>query len=111
MRRSGKHHRLCDTDAAIQKHRSEDVPVIAVSHEGNALEELMGTPWLILSPAALTADFLHEIYCRHHILPLIVTGTSRCLLRELTMGGLPGAVETCNRKMPEIQKGAFFLLT
>lgn len=84
---------LCDTDAAIQKHRSEDVPVIAVSHEGNALEELMGTPWLILSPAALTADFLHEIYCRHHGLPLIVTETSRCLLRELTMEDYPALLK------------------
>ena len=85
--------RLCDTDAAIRKHRSENVPVIAVSHEGNASEELMGTPWLILSPVALTADFLHEIYCRHHGLPLIVTGTSRCLLRELTMEDYPALLK------------------
>lgn len=99
--------RLCDTDAAIRKHRSENVPVIAVSHEGNASEELMGTPWLILSPVALTADFLHEIYCRHHGLPLIVTGTSRCLLRELTMEDYPALLKLQQENVGN-PEGCFF---
>ena len=49
---------LCDTDKAIGRHKAKGLPVIAVSHTGNSSEELMGTPWLILSPEALTRDFL-----------------------------------------------------
>lgn len=98
---------LCDTDAAIQKRRSEGVPVIAVSHAKNASEELMGTPWLILSPEALTTDFLYEIYCRHHGLPLIVTGTSRCLLRELTMEDYP-ALSKLQQENAGNPEGCFF---
>ena len=41
---------LCDTDEAIGRYKTERLPVIAVSHEGNSSEDLMGTPWLILSP-------------------------------------------------------------
>ena len=52
---------LCDTDEAIQRHRMAGLPVIAVSHTGNSSEELMGTPWLILSPEALTRDFLYAV--------------------------------------------------
>lgn len=74
---------LCDTDASIERYKTEDLPVIAVSHEGNASEELMGTPWLILSPDALTPEFLYEVYCRYYRQPMWILETERCRLREL----------------------------
>lgn len=75
---------LCDTDAAILRCQSAGFPVIAVSHEGNHSESLMKTPWLILSAEALTTDFLLEVYCRHHQLPLFLFSTARCYVRELS---------------------------
>lgn len=75
---------LCDTDEAIQRHRMAGLPVIAVSHDGNSSEELMGTPWLILSPEALTRDFLYKVYCRHYERPMWILETERCRLRELS---------------------------
>ena len=75
---------LCDTDEAIQRHQMAGLPVIAVSHDGNSSEELMGTPWLILSPEALTRDFLYEVYCRHYERPMWILETERCRLRELS---------------------------
>lgn len=75
---------LCDTDEAIQRHRMAGLPVIAVSHTGNSSEELMGTPWLILSPEALTRDFLYKVYCRHYERPMWILETERCRLRELS---------------------------
>ena len=98
---------LCDTDAAIRKRRSEGAHVIAVSHAGNASEELMGTPWLVLSPEALTPEFLSEVYCRHHSLPLIVTETSRCLLRELTTADYP-ALSKLQQENAGNPEGCFF---
>lgn len=75
---------LCDTDEAIRQHRKAGLPVIAVSHTGNSSEELMGTPWLILSPEALTRDFLYKVYCRHYERPMWILETERCRLRELS---------------------------
>lgn len=75
---------LCDTDEAIRRHRMARLPVIAVSHDGNSSEELMGTPWLILSPEALTRDFLYKVYCRHYKRPMWILETERCWLRELS---------------------------
>ena len=75
---------LCDTDEAIQRHQMAGLPVIAVSHDGNSSEELMGTPWLILSPEALTRDFLYKVYCRHYKRPMWILETERCWLRELS---------------------------
>ena len=44
----------------------------------------MGTPWLILSPEALTRDFLYKVYCRHYERPMWILETERCRLRELS---------------------------
>lgn len=75
---------LCDTDLAITRFQNSSYPVIACSHEYNSEESLMGVPWLILSPESLTPEFLEEVYCRHHHLPLTIALTDRCLVRELT---------------------------
>lgn len=79
---------LCDTDEAIVRRRTEGFPVIAVSHDGNRSASLMGTPWLLLSAEALTTDFLLEVYCRHHHLPLPLFSTARCIVRELSENDL-----------------------
>ena len=76
---------LCDTDDAVRRRRAEGVPVIAVSHAGNVTEDLMGTPWLVLSPEALTPEFLYEVYCRHYERPMWILETERCRLRELSV--------------------------
>ena len=73
-------------DRDIQRLCGEGKAVIAVSHPHNRQEDLMGSPWLVLAPDALTPDFLKEVYCRHNALPLPVGQTSRCLIRELTSG-------------------------
>lgn len=79
---------LCDTDAAISRYQAAGYPVIGVSHDGNRSASLMGTPWLLLSAEALTTDFLLEVYCRHHHLPLPLFSTARCIVRELSENDL-----------------------
>ena len=98
---------LCDTDEAIQRHRMTGLPVIAVSHDGNSSEELMGTPWLILSPEALTRDFLYKVYCRHYERPMWILETERCRLRELSAEDFDALLllQTENVQNPE---GCFF---
>ena len=49
----------------------------------------MGTPWMILDADALSPFFLREVYCRHHHIHLMITTTSRCTIRELTVKQLP----------------------
>ena len=80
---------LCDLDKNIKLAKSYNVPVIALSHENNRQESLMGTPWLILDTDALSPFFLNEVYCRHYKKPLTITTTNRCIIRELTTRQLP----------------------
>ena len=54
----------CDDDLLRLQKQYPDVPMIAVSHDANVTESLMGCPWLILSPEALTPEYLDEVYCR-----------------------------------------------
>lgn len=80
---------LCDLDKNIELAKKLNLPVIALSHEKNQQESLMSTPWLILDANALSPFFLEEVYCRYHHLPLTITTTNRCTVRELTMEQLP----------------------
>ena len=80
---------LCDLDKNIKLAKSYNIPVIALSHENNRQESLMGTPWLILDTDALSPFFLNEVYCRHYKKPLTITTTNRCIIRELTTRQLP----------------------
>ena len=80
---------LCDLDKNIELAQKHNLPVIALSHEYNQKESLMNTPWLILDTDALSPFFLQEVYCRHHHLPLTITTTNRCIIKELTMEQLP----------------------
>ena len=80
---------LCDLDKNIELAKTYNIPVIALSHENNRQESLMGTPWLILDTDALSPFFLNEVYCRHHKQPLTITTTNRCIVRELTIRQLP----------------------
>ncbi|MCD8021367.1 MAG: GNAT family N-acetyltransferase [Clostridiales bacterium] len=98
---------LCDKDSSIREFTQQGYPVIAVSHADNHSENLMGTPWLILSPEALTDDFLKEVCYRHHGFPLPVTETVRCRLRELSMKDLP-ALLTLQKENALNPDGCFF---
>lgn len=80
----------CDDDLLRLQKQYPDVPMIAVSHDANVTESLMGCPWLILSPEALTPEYLDEVYCRCKRIPLTILETTRCRLRELTPEDLPG---------------------
>lgn len=80
---------LCDTDKNIHLAKARNLPVIALSHKNNKQESLMGTPWLILDIDALSPFFLEEVYCRYYHLPVTITTTKRCTIRELTLKQLP----------------------
>lgn len=80
---------LCDLDKNIELAKKYNLPVIAFSHENNKQESLMKTPWMILDVTALNPFFLKEVYCRHYHLPLTITTTSRCVIRELSPAQLP----------------------
>ena len=80
---------LCDLDKNIELAKKYNLPVIAFSHENNKQESLMKTPWMILDVTALSPFFLKEVYCRHYHLPLTITTTSRCVIRELSPAQLP----------------------
>lgn len=98
---------LCDTDEAIGRYKTERLPVIAVSHEGNSSEDLMGTPWLILSPEALTPEFLYEVYCRYYRQPMWILRTQRCLLRELCQEDF-GPLDLLQQENVQNSDGCFF---
>lgn len=98
---------LCDSDQGISRFKNSGYPVIACSHEGNSRESLMGVPWLILSPESLTPDFLEEVYCRHYEIPLTITNTERCFVRELTRDDLPFLVNLQEENI-ENPDGCFF---
>lgn len=76
---------LCDTDKNIILAKKHNLPTIALSHENNSHESLMETPWLILDSNALSPFFLEEVYCRYYHLPVTITTTNRCIIRELTL--------------------------
>ena len=98
---------LCDLDKNIEFAKKHNLPVIALSHKKNPQESLMSTPWLILDTNALSPFFLEEVYCRYHHLPLTITSTDRCLIKELTMEQLPGLLllQEENKNNPS---GCFF---
>jgi len=84
---------LCDSDLGLKDASGTGCPRIAVSHRDNTGESLMNAPWLIQSPSALTEDFLREIYCRHHALPLVILSTDHFRLRELASDDLAGLMK------------------
>ena len=98
---------ICDSDKSIHYFSKMGLPVIAASHALNSSENLMGTPWLILSPDALSPAFLEEVYCRHYHLPLIVVTTARCYLREFIMDDFPFLMELQQENISN-PEGCFF---
>ncbi len=79
---------LCDNDKALKAASETGLARIAVRHSLNKDQDLMNAPFLIDSPEVLTADFLYEVQCRCHHLPMTILKTDRCLLRELTSNDL-----------------------
>ena len=98
---------LADTDMGIRLWTRKGYPVIAYSHERNSREELTGTPWLILSLTALSEDYLTEVWCRFHKVPIEILRTERCFLRELSMKDLPDLLSLDADQVPE-SPGRFF---
>lgn len=98
---------LCDLDKNIELAKTHNIPVIALSHENNRQESLMGTPWLILDADALTPFFLNEVYCRHYKKPLTITSTNRCIIRELTTRQLPELLQL-QKENKNNPSGCFF---
>ncbi|MDO4977944.1 MAG: GNAT family N-acetyltransferase [Eubacteriales bacterium] len=98
---------LADTDDAIATWTAKKIPVIAWSHEKNKSESLMGSPYMILSLDALTLDYLEEIYCRDHGLPLTIVKTKRSVLRELTADDYTFLL-ALDDSQPEDSAGRFF---
>lgn len=98
---------LCDNDLSVSYASFTGCPVIALSHDGNHDQSLMGAGWLIESPDSITEFFLEEVYCHHYHLPLLITETGRCLIRELSMEDLPDLIrlQDENADRPE---GRFF---
>ena len=56
----------------------------SLSHTRQFFGGADGNTWLILSPEALTRDFLYKVYCRHYERPMWILETERCRLRELS---------------------------
>lgn len=98
---------LCDSDLSISRFQNTGYPVIACSHENNTEESLMGVPWLILSPESLTPDFLEEVFCRHHHIPLTIVCTNRCVVRELAPEDLSFLLQL-QKENEENPDGCFF---
>ena len=80
---------MTDTEERIAFWKSSGLPVIAFSHKNNGNEDLMGSPWLVLSPRALSYEYLLEVHHRHYGIPIVILTTDRCLLREFTLRDLP----------------------
>ncbi len=98
---------ITDTEQGIRLWSQKGYPVIAYSHGKNAQEELMGTPWLILSLTALSEEYLTEVWCRFYKIPLEILHTERCYLRELSMKDLPDLLRLDADQPPE-SPGRFF---
>ena len=98
---------LADTDQGIRLWTGRGYPVVAYSHEKNSQEDLMGTKWLILSMSALSEDYLKEVWCRFHGIPLEILRTGRCCLRELSLEDLPDLIRLDADQDPE-SPGRFF---
>ena len=98
---------ICDQDLSVSYASFTGCPVIALSHQHNRDQSLMGAGWLIDSPESISAFFLEEVYCHHYHLPLLITETKRCSIRELCMENLPDLVrlQEENADRPE---GCFF---
>ena len=64
------------------------IPVIAFSHEDAKGESLFKAPWLILSEEGLTPDLIEEVLNRSQGIPMIISCTSRCIIRELSQADL-----------------------
>ena len=76
---------ICDSDRRLLKSLWYSLPMIALSHEDNTGESLMGCPWMIDSSLSLDLDFLDLVWHRHYGIPMLILKTERCLLRELTL--------------------------
>ena len=98
---------VADTDLGISQWTQRGYPVIAYSHEKNSQEDLLGTPWLILSLQALSGDYLQEVWHRFHEIPLEILHTRRRFMRELSMKDLPDLVRLDADQAPD-SPGRFF---
>ena len=98
---------IADTDQGICQWTQRGYPVIAYSHEKNSQDDLLGTPWLILSLQALSGDYLQEVWHRFHEIPLEILHTRRCFMRELSMKDLPDLIRLDADQAPD-SPGRFF---
>lgn len=57
--------------------------MIAWEHKDCHGQSLTQAPWLILSPEALTPELIEEVIHRSQGIPLTITETPRCIIREL----------------------------
>ena len=98
---------LTDTKEGILHWKAAGLPVIALSHEGNRDEDLMESPWLVLSLEALTPEYLLEVHHRCYGIPMTVASSKRCVFRELIPEDLP-YILALDQEQEENSAGRFF---
>ena len=98
---------LTDTKEGILSWQAAGIPVIALSHEENRDEDLMKSPWLVLSTEALTPEYLLEVHHRYNGIPLTVAVSERCMFRELIPDDLPNLL-ALDREQEGNSAGLFF---
>jgi len=79
---------ISDAIEACQLAKAKRVPVIMLENMDNTSDSYMGIRYVAQSMEAISREYLNEVFCRTHKLPIEILKTNRCNIREIDINDL-----------------------
>ena len=79
---------ISDSIEACQIAKAQRIPVIMLENKDNTGDSSMGIRYVAQSMEAISREYLNEVFCRTHKLPIEILKTNRCNIREIDANDL-----------------------
>ncbi len=79
---------ISDSIEACQLAKAHRIPVIMLENKDNTGDSSMGIRYVAQSMEAISREYLNEVFCRTHKLPIEILKTNRCNIREIDANDL-----------------------
>ena len=79
---------ISDSIEACQLAKAYRLPVIMLENKDNTGDSSMGIRYVAQSMEAISREYLNEVFCRTHKLPIEILKTNRCNIREIDANDL-----------------------
>ena len=79
---------ISDSIEACQLAKAHRIPVIMLENKDSTGDSSMGIRYVAQSMEAISREYLNEVFCRTHKLPIEILKTNRCNIREIDANDL-----------------------